>query len=1589
MAAIVLASAILSCLPCLCLPAAAGGEELTARGHGGTEQTGARRSLLTHVDWEEGFPRVQRVTATGFSVDLGITLPSTVTYVVLRAGDPDEPPGSSALPSCCPGAVIGPVSTDVRSHDRVSGGGDGPGGRRRILQRAEGVISVDGLLPERSYAVFVGAESLLSPGNFAPMWRDDIETPWAPPRWMRGFPNAPTEELTEESFTVHVAFLQDLTVKMVVLEADAGGDKSLRDTPTAAKVLAYELAGSNKLTSFPAAAAEDTSRVFEARPGSSYLAYITAVNAEGMAAEIATLGPIRIPGGDSTPPRFVQELEALEISSTALTLSCVLSEPAIVYWAMVPVAESPTFPPLPGDLKLYFAFGEAPSRLWRTGSFAVGNIRFPYAPPPAPAPHQTESPLLTPSAGGRRLLASVPGSFRVENLTPGWEYRIYASAEDANGLFTPTVSVVWGVKTLPLPPPSPPLPPSPPPPPPPSPPLPPAQPPVPSPPPSPGAAAPEPSAPPPLPQTPPPLPPRPSSPPPPWYLGPVPTPGPGDGAAPGPRASGPQRPMEGAARPKLFSVNLGPCVTLKPPFRSNTFSYEAVVPHYAGIHLLVLRASPTTLESVVEASLVGSDGQQLDLDTTSDRESAVSRCRDFDPEAIPPMPPAPSAPPAPVPVALPPFELPGNWTAGGGVATPTAMPADGGFPKWKQDLEAWEGRDRDPDGRRRLLQAPPTVFAVPVRQGRQLLSLEVSLPDGGRSSRRYSFVIIGATHPSHSQLKGVNITFPGDSCCPAISPPLDPAVQSYAADLPRGTTSATLLLSPFVFSATAERVLPPPQQRIDKEGWVFRLPVGGLRVGLNRVRVMVYAPDGFSERLYEFVLAVPPPLSPPPAPPPLAPPAPPPPPPPPPPGPRQRPVFRPPHDTDATPPHSNSVEVLIFTEQARIFVTLDGSPPLPNPLSNNTGNLTVEGDPGARFWCGTRGYCRLTITRIGHVKLSASGYRDGVFTEPSWSFYRVARRTDGVAFDGYYTGCVVAVDLKNEWQVVPEEEDPSWSPRQRVLDSAEWLAKPEVDRTSSATEARSVFSVSTLDPNPRFVILQARAALAPDCVDEATQIPPLVPLRTLQNSSVITALTTLVTVMTERVGSGGPDPRLSSAAIAALREALDLPDGLDPMTDDCIEIIGRSFPRTDPAKFAAASKGLLSSSQVLIVAANAASLAAGTVGGSTRRFAPQAFGAIARALNWAGSRHSTPANGTSESAPRRIDLTADAMVRSILSDTLAHVHGSEQRVDVIEAASGIIARSNERIEHLFAEAKQNVDVRAPLYDVVRFQQGTVAPLLWQVGNRSIGLDTFLSRVDPRPPPPPLMDEPPQLQARSFGAGRNSSLAYTQDPERRIGPLMPWQFVAVIASSIIFAVLACLTTCTVIGRKGRLPKKRYEAPQKPGHKRMKWSPVREPAQIQDNPSYAEDRPYEADAAAHPSSRPRKMLRWNKTLRKWVRHEAPGSSHGDDSSRSALSSRDSVFVLSPASPDEGTRPSGTDAGSHVANNGCRKRKPPLRRSAVASMGMRELCAIIDHHGINREACRTREELIKLLEGEAYLPQVQEPHGLRTLDEPRLWF
>jgi len=45
--------------------------------------------------------------------------------------------------------------------------------------------------------------------------------------------------------------------------------------------------------------------------------------------------------------------------------------------------------------------------------------------------------------------------------------------------------------------------------------------------------------------------------------------------------------------------------------------------------------------------------------------------------------------------------------------------------------------------------------------------------------------------------------------------------------------------------------------------------------------------------------------------------------------------------------------------------------------------------------------------------------------------------------------------------------------------------------------------------------------------------------------------------------------------------------------------------------------------------------------------------------------------------------------------------------------------------------------------------------------------------------------------------------------------------------------------------------------------------------------------------------------------------------------------------------------------------RKRRLPLKRSAVALMNIQELCVCLDSRGINREDCWCREELVELLQ------------------------
>ncbi len=139
-------------------------------------------------------------------------------------------------------------------------------------------------------------------------------------------------------------------------------------------------------------------------------------------------------------------------------------------------------------------------------------------------------------------------------------------------------------------------------------------------------------------------------------------------------------------------------------------------------------------------------------------------------------------------------------------------------------------------------------------------------------------------------------------------------------------------------------------------------------------------------------------------------------------------------------------------------------------------------------------------------------------------------------------------------QVLDAEHNSTFDDAKRVQQNLDWMSAIEVDRTSAAANGRFSFGVATLEPGFRFVVLQAQAALAPNCIDIATNVPPLVPMRTIQNSTVITAITTLVSVMMERPNARGPDMNLEDAAIRAVRTALDLPDDFDPMFDECIEV---------------------------------------------------------------------------------------------------------------------------------------------------------------------------------------------------------------------------------------------------------------------------------------------------------------------------------------------------------------------------------------------------------------------------------------------------
>lgn len=214
------------------------------------------------------------------------------------------------------------------------------------------------------------------------------------------------------------------------------------------------------------------------------------------------------------------------------------------------------------------------------------------------------------------------------------------------------------------------------------------------------------------------------------------------------------------------------------------------------------------------------------------------------------------------------------------------------------------------------------VFAVFVRRGLQYLDIDVTSALDPSRTETYTVTIIGLAHPDLSRLKSIyldGVPMPA----PPMEPAFQPGVDSYSAQLPRGVTEATLVLEPISYTATAERLLPAPRERIIMYDWVFRLPVS-LEPGANRFVLAVYARDGFTRQLYEVFLHVPRPFAPPPNPPPSVPSPPPPPPSPPPPGPPDVPMIRPPHDTEATPPHLDSLEVQIWSEQVRCALFFKG-----------------------------------------------------------------------------------------------------------------------------------------------------------------------------------------------------------------------------------------------------------------------------------------------------------------------------------------------------------------------------------------------------------------------------------------------------------------------------------------------------------------------------------------------------------------------------------------------------------------------------------------------------------------------------------------
>jgi len=562
----------------------------------------------------------------------------------------------------------------------------------------------------------------------------------------------------------------------------------------------------------------------------------------------------------------------------------------------------------------------------------------------------------------------------------------------------------------------------------------------------------------------------------------------------------------------------------------------------------------------------------------------------------------------------------------------------------------------------------------------------------------------------------------------------------------------------------------------------------------------------------------------------------------------------------------------------------------------------------------------------------------------------------------------------------------------------------------------------TLEPEPRFIVLQAEAGIAPSCVDAATNLPPVMPLRSLQNSSVITSLTTLVTVMMERPGSLGPDINLELAAVQALRTTFALPEDFDPMFDDCLEILGRSFPVIEQEKYDAAAQGLVVSSQVLLVAVHAASVAAGLSGGTLlrREVASQAFAAIVAETGWAVLPQHVYGNETDAGKPRQLDLTNNETVSRIISDTVRRTEGTTARPELVDAAVLVAVKSTAKMKLLVEEEwKANV-FQAYLYDEVRFQHGTVSPLLWGVGNRTVSLQTFFKRIaDPQPPlPPPPPDRP--APPHGYLSHPPPPPEIMEDSVWKLGGLRLWELCAVILSPAVAIILGYWLTC-FIKRRFFSDSDDSEASEqsplmkdlirrsKPKAKTLLADESRELIKFRESPIYGPSAMMSSSRKLE-TQKPRHMLKWDSKRRRWKKHEVAETDAEAEKEEERLLQLANVAMGSgikrqrpaqpdpaiPAPPPRGAAQLGFSGGPAGAPGPpspdkmptFRKRRLPLKRSAVALMSIEELCAALDSRGINREDCFTREELVELLQLEACLPEADGP-DTRTLEQPDLWF